>query len=88
MNDCLKTGARVYLPDYNINAPADLFAVGATRVVRFNGDPKKVGTYGEEAPGTTHRLHLNRSTNYWRPDLGIAVVDARDLEPITQGEGP
>lgn len=76
--NCLKTGAYVELIDYGMFAPADIFAVGETRVVRFNGDLEKLAQF-QPARTVTHTLYLNRKENYWRKDLGIAVVDQSDL---------
>lgn len=58
---CIKTGARVYLPDYGLAAPADLYAVAKdTVLVVFNGDPRKVCVYHAAPPaGTTHIVTVN-----------------------------
>lgn len=78
MNHCIKTGAYVHLVDYDQYAPADLFEVGQTRVVRFNGDLEICGSY-QPLNHVTHTLYLNRTTNYWRKNLGLAVVHHSDL---------
>ena len=80
--NCLKTGAYVCLVDYSIYAPADIFAVGEqTRVVRFNGNPRDHARFNPERP-VTHNLYLNREPNWWRCDLGVAVVSTNDLEEV------
>lgn len=82
MNTCIKTGAVVNLPDYNLTAVADLFAVGDSRIVHFNGDPCLIGLAGAGFPRpVTHRLYLNHP-NWWRPDLGVAVVHESDLQAV------
>jgi hypothetical protein len=80
MEHCVKTGAYVYLIDYGLFAPADIFSVGTNLVVRFNGDLDTYGSF-EPAAEPTHVLYLNSKENYWRKDLGIAVVDQDDLTP-------
>lgn len=74
---CIKTGARVYLPDYNTAAPADLFEIGDAIICRFNGDPRRFdGSYVKEKPAnTTHVLCVNPPEHSWiRWDLGTIVV--------------
>jgi hypothetical protein len=79
MENCIKTGAYIHLVDYNLFAPADVFGVGESRVVRFAGNPCNIGSYGTPAKPVTHQLYLNRAENFWRKDLGVAVVDCHDL---------
>lgn len=83
MEYCIKTGAYVHLVDYGLYAPADLFQVGDKRVVRFNGSLPDAGSFTTER-ATSHILYLNRKENYWRKDLGIAVVDQSDLVAVKQ----
>jgi hypothetical protein len=78
MDNCIKTGAYVYLIDYNLYAPADIFAVGGKRVVQFNGNVEETGLF-EPQRTITHILYLNESENYWDKTRGIAVVDESDL---------
>lgn len=78
METCLKTGAYIHLVDYGLYAPADLFAVGDKRVVRFNGNLEVFGVFAPDR-AVTHELYLSRQENYWRKDLGIAVVAFGDL---------
>lgn len=78
MENCIKTGAYIHLVDYSRYAPADIFAVGGKRVVRFNGDIETESTFDPHRH-VTHTLFLNNSENYWRKDIGIAVVDESDL---------
>lgn len=82
MENCLKTGAYVSLPDYGLFAAADVFVVGETRVVRFNGDLDHFGIFEPLRP-ITHILYLNNQENYWEKTLGIAVVAACDLVTVT-----
>lgn len=83
MNTCIKTGAVVQLPDYNLTAMADLFAVGDARIIRFTDDPRQIGHHGAGFPRpVTHRLYLNNRPNWWRPDLGTAVVHESDLQAV------
>lgn len=57
---CIKTGARVYLPDYGLYTPADLFEVGGAIIARFPRDPRDSNEYFKEAPkGTTHIITVN-----------------------------
>lgn len=88
---CIKTGARVWLPDYNLIAPADLYAVGDSIIVRFNGDPTKYeGNFhlaGSVPEGATHIVHLNfRGENYIRLDTGTLVVERRAIDIAPRGD--
>lgn len=76
MNVCIKTGARVYMPEYHIIAPADLFQIADCIIVRFNGNPKKLTNYIDHCPAeTTHIVVTNPPDTTWcRWDLGIVAV--------------
>ena len=59
---CIKTGARVFFPDYGMATVTDLYAVADdTVLVVLNGDPRKhQDNYVKSPPkGTTHIIDLN-----------------------------
>lgn len=77
---CIKTGAIVHIPCYDLVFSADLFQVENAVVVRANG-PLKRGENafplkrfcGRHQP--THNLLDSMAGNeFWRDDLGIFVV--------------
>lgn len=83
--NCIKTGALISVPAYNLCAPADIYQVGQTTlVVRFNGDPQQSEyAFTQEAiADATHVLEANGLENFIRFDLGIIVIDRIDLRTI------
>jgi hypothetical protein len=82
---CLKNGAYVHLVDYQRWAPADIYLVGETYIVRFNDNVLDWCQYKPFKPAT-HALYLNRHDNFWRDDLGIAVVNFEDLVQLQSEE--
>ena len=82
---CIKTGARVYLPDYGLYAPADLYSLdGETIIVRFPKDPREYNSYVMEAPsGTTHVVRMNPPAYAEQMfDRGLAIVDKSMISPM------
>jgi hypothetical protein len=77
--NCIKTGAIVYLIDYQRFAPADIFAVADARLLKFGRDPLNLPGWHVPVRKPTHTLYLNRHQNYWRQADGIAVVYHEDL---------
>lgn len=81
MTHCIKTGARVYLADYDVILPADVFSVGDdTLVFRFNMalfHNRSHDPFSQK--DITHTVHLEalESLHFWREDLGILVIDKR-----------
>lgn len=66
---CIKTGARVYFPEYNCQVAADLYLVDNVDVVRFYPEQWQQNFTKE---GATH--HAFTEGGFWRPDLGILVA--------------
>ena len=85
---CIKTGARVYLPDYGLAAPADLFAVSDDAVIiRFNGNPQhhQCNFVKEQPKNTTHVVRCNPEFRTWlRWDLGVLVVHASMIAGVVE----
>lgn len=72
---CIKTGARVYLVEYDQTLAADIHAVNDCLVFRFNMsafDTKDSGWGSEDA---THAVTVGSSENsYWNKGEGTLVV--------------
>lgn len=74
---CIKTGAYVSIPDYNLFAPADIYQVGDVFIFRFNVNPCQFDSYNAQRK-VTHTLAVNfAGDNFIRFDLGFVVVEAR-----------
>lgn len=72
---CIKTGARVYLQEYNQTLPADIHVVAGCAVIRFN-----MGAFDSEhsqwsSEGATHTVTIGTGeNNYWNKREGTLVV--------------
>lgn len=71
---CTYTGATVEFEEYGFLAPADLYLVGDTVVIRWNPNGKTY-QYGESE--VTHGARLTNS--FHREDLGVTVVPLGDF---------
>jgi hypothetical protein len=85
MNPCKYTGADVYLPDYDITIPADVFEIGGCAMLRVQteGQPRgeefaKIATFGK-SPHTTH-IATPGIGSWVRFDLGIVAMPSDQLE--------
>ena len=78
MNTCIKTGALVYMPAYDLACAADLFEICGCIIVRFPGNPEEKGKFFDQMPcDTTHIVYLDPPDMTWvRFDLGIVAVPA------------
>jgi hypothetical protein len=66
---CTYTGARVLFLDYGFVAPADLYLVDSTVVIRWNEHcPQHAFTEAD----VTHQVITRRA--WHRPDIGVTVV--------------
>lgn len=84
MTDCIKTGARVYLSDYDVVLPADLFHVAPdTYVFSFNMNPFYDRSIPIPMTDITHSVNLGASElrHYWNKEKGILVA-AGDLVTV------
>ncbi len=83
-NQCLKTGARVYLEQYGVLVAADIYAIegGNVRIVRYTtGSP----TY--TTPNDEYITHIADIADAWhREDLGVIVMDKFKLVEMQDGQ--
>lgn len=70
MNNCIKTGARIWLIEYNETFAADLFAVGGCVVANMNPHSRQFGR-GERI---TH--HVAVGGHFFHEAKGVVVVPA------------
>lgn len=72
---CIKTGARVYLQEYNQTLPADIHAVGGCAVIRMNMALFDSGDSHWGSEGATHSVTIGPGENsYWNKREGTLVV--------------
>lgn len=86
MTDCIKTGAYVYIENYNAYSPADLyrtFTPHGDRVIIVRLNPEHTWAF-EPARSVTHRLkEFGKDSSYfWHKEAGIAVVNDDDLVEV------
>lgn len=77
MNNCIKTGARVYIEDYNLYVPADLFLIGESVVV--NIPPGAMENFVDKAPEDVTHWVPQGSKYYLHKDKGILVIYKYDI---------
>ena len=79
---CIKTGARVYLVEYDQTVPADIHQVGDCFVIDMNMSLFNTGDamWGKHH-STTHILRIGNG--YWDKRGGVAVVPSRSLRSIS-----
>jgi len=83
MTNCIKTGAKVYLSDYDVTLPADVYSVGpSTYIFVFNMAPfndRSIVIPKEEA-----RYHIKFPQYgyeyFWRKDDGILAIQAHCIK--------
>jgi len=84
MSLCVKTGAKVFIYDLGIMAPADIYAVGPeTLIIRWNlAGARDVGPIKARELGATHFVQEGpRQDDDWcRDDLGVLVTQRRFVE--------
>ena len=69
---CIKTGAVVYFPEYNVTVVADLYAVDGVTIVRFVPEQWDFNYDDDREP--THIAYTDGG--FWRRDLGILVASS------------
>jgi hypothetical protein len=81
---CIKTGARVFFPEYGVVLPADLYAIGNCILIRTNPGAitKSNGTYN--AMDATHIVAAGYGDSFYRDDIGIFVVPQGRVEEVSQ----
>ena len=67
---CIKTGAVVHFPEYNVTVAADLYAVDGVTIVRFFPGQWDCGNDREP----THIAYTEGG--FWRRDLGVLVASS------------
>lgn len=83
MNNCIKTGARVRITNYNITVPADLFEVGDCVVVNMNPG---VFEYGHELSlEATHEVMCVKG--FLHKDKGVCVIPKELIRETTKATG-
>lgn len=72
---CIKTGARVFLMEYNQTLAADIFAVNDCLVFRFNMSTFDTESSHWGSDGATHVVNIGTNDNqYWNKGEGTLVV--------------
>lgn len=67
---CIKTGAVVRFPEYNVTVAADLYAVDGVTIVRFLPSQWDCDNHRE----VTHVAYTEGG--FWRQDLGVLVTSS------------
>lgn len=75
------SGARVHYCGHDGTFVADLYDVEGAVVVRANG-PVTPGGLERPARGATHHLWDFPLPGFWRPDVGVFVVPAAQVEEL------
>lgn len=70
---CIKTGAGVYLPEYNTTVVCDIFATGDCVIINF--DPKHFHSTSNRK--VTHEAVI--AGGYFNPSKGLIVIPSRRL---------
>lgn len=66
---CIKTGAVVHFPEYDVTVAADLYVVDGVTIVRFFP--------GQWRPNDREPTHIAYTEGgFWRPDLGVLVASS------------
>lgn len=73
---CLKTGAVVFLPEYNTKVVCDLYKVGNAIVINF--DPNCMYTSTSHRP--THEVYIG--SDYMSKGKGVIVVHADQFKHL------
>lgn len=66
---CTYTGARVYFQEYGYMAPADLYVVADSVIIRWNVEGRQFINSDEDA---THIVYIHHG--WHRDDIGVTVV--------------
>ena len=84
---CIKTGARVYFPQYGQMLPADLFQINDAILVRvMQKDSLEQGLgFGGNPLNATHEVVSPQGgvNEFWRDDLGIFCVPIECVTELT-----
>lgn len=84
-NPCIKTGAYVYLPQYHVYAPADIFRIAGAILVRFTRDFMRKQARSEPQRAATHILTIPSNAFIQKTD-GYVLVPEHHLQEIQQLE--
>lgn len=76
--NCIRTGARVYLSEYNQTVPADIFQVGGCLVFHCNMSLFDTPDSNYSREGATHQVYIG--DGYWNKAKGVIVVPDYQVE--------
>lgn len=76
-----KMGAVVAYCGHDAIFNADIFRIGNCNVVRANG-PISGKTLSRPIKGATHHLSDFPKAGFWRPDLGVFVVEEKQVKEL------
>lgn len=87
---CIKTGARVFLAEYNAIIPADIYSIGDGAVL-IRGNKGGIERYFEYLQShdtypssPTHTLTCHPIEGFWRTDLCMFAVPVEQLTEYIQ----
>lgn len=81
MSRCVKTGAKLYLTEYNLLVNADIYQIGISFIAKFAPlDPKQKQ---ESASNATWLYEPTSIDNFDRVDVGVIVASPKELFPCT-----
>lgn len=72
---CIKTGAMVRFPEYNVTVPADLYAVDGVIVVRFLPSAWESAAIGDDDDWEPTHIAYTEG-GFWRRDIGVLVASS------------
>lgn len=82
-NPCIKTGAYVYLPQYQVYAPADIYKIAGAILVRFPRDFMRKVARSEPQRQATHVLTMPSNCFIQKTD-GYVMVPEHFLQEMQQ----
>lgn len=84
-NPCIRTGAYVFLPQYQVYAPADIYRVAGAILVRFTRDFMRKQARSEPQRVATHILTIPSNAFIQKTD-GYVLVPEHHLLEVQQHE--
>lgn len=73
---CIKTGAVVRFPEYDVTVAADLYVVDGVTIVRFLPSQWDLDNYRE----VTHVAYTEGG--FWRRDIGVLVARRGGVQEV------
>lgn len=77
---CIKTGAKVYLTEYNQTLPADIFRVGGCLIIQLTMALFNTRESNWSSEGATH--HVVIGDGYWSKNRGVIVVPNEQVTEV------